>query len=43
MADEPPFRYVPPVDPNIGRRFGRYIVRVLLGRGWMGAAYLAEH
>lgn len=43
MAEEFPFRYVPPVDPNLGRRFGRYVVRVLLGRGGMGAAYLAEH
>src|ERR1041384_2122371 len=43
MAEEFPFRYIPPVDPNIGRRFGRYIVRMLLGRGGMGAAYLAEH
>ena len=43
MAEEFPFRYVAPVDPNIGRRFGRYIVRTLLGRGGMGAAYLAEH
>jgi eukaryotic-like serine/threonine-protein kinase len=45
MANEEfPFNYVPPVDPNIGRRVDRYFVlRKLLGRGGMGAAYLAEH
>jgi serine/threonine-protein kinase len=45
MAEEfPPFRYVAPVDPNIGRRVDSYFVlRSLLGRGGMGAAYLAEH
>ena len=44
MAEEFPFRYIPPVDPNIGRRVDHYFVlRTLLGRGGMGAAYLAEH
>lgn len=44
MAEEFPFRYVPPVDPNLGRRVDHYFVlRTLLGRGGMGAAYLAEH
>jgi len=42
--DELPFRYIPPPDPNLGRRVDTYfILRVLLGRGGMGAAYLAEH
>jgi hypothetical protein len=42
--DELPFRYVPPPDPNLGRRVDVYFVlRVLLGKGGMGAAYLAEH
>jgi serine/threonine protein kinase len=44
MAEEFPFRYVPPVDPNLGQRVDHYFVlRTLLGRGGMGAAYLAEH
>jgi serine/threonine protein kinase len=44
MAEEFPFRYIPPTDPNIGRRVDQYfILRTLLGRGGMGAAYLAEH
>lgn len=39
----PAFLFVP-VDPNIGRRVDRYfILRLLLGRGGMGAGYLAEH
>jgi serine/threonine-protein kinase len=42
--DELPFRYIPPPDPNLGRRVDTYfILRVLLGKGGMGAAYLAEH
>ena len=45
MAEEfPPFRYVTPADPNIGLRVdGNFILRALLARGGMGAAYLAEH
>lgn len=44
MAEEFPFQYVPPVDLNLGRRVDQYfILRTLLGRGGMGAAYLAEH
>lgn len=45
MAKEfPPFPFVQPVDPNIGRRVDAYFVlRSLLGKGGMGAAYLAEH
>lgn len=44
MAEDFPFRYVPPVDPNLGRRVDHYfILRTLLGRGGMGAVYLAEH
>jgi len=39
-----PFPYVVPVDPNLGRRVDAYfILRVLLGRGGMGSAYLAEN
>jgi serine/threonine-protein kinase len=42
--DELPIRYVPPPDPNLGRRVDTYfILRVMLGKGGMGAAYLAEH
>jgi hypothetical protein len=42
--DELPFHYVPPPDRNLGRRVDTYfILRVLLGKGGMGAAYLAEH
>jgi len=46
MADEFsfPFPFVVPPDPNLGRRVDLYfILMVLLGRGGMGAAYLAEH
>lgn len=44
MAGDIPFDFVPPVDPNIGRRVDRYfIIRKVLGRGGMGAAYLAAH
>lgn len=44
MAEEEfPYRYVPPVDTNIGLRIDGHIVRSLLGRGGMGAAYLAIH
>lgn len=47
MADDEfpfPFPYVVPVDPNLGRRVDAYfILRVLLGRGGMGSAYLAEN
>src|SRR3954469_22446750 len=44
MAEEFPFPFVAPVDPNLGRRVDKYFVlRTLLGRGGMGAAYLAEH
>jgi len=39
-----PFPYIVPVDPNLGRRVDAYfILRVLLGRGGMGSAYLAEN
>jgi serine/threonine-protein kinase len=42
--DELPFRFIPPPDPNLGRRVDTYfILRFLLGKGGMGAAYLAEH
>jgi eukaryotic-like serine/threonine-protein kinase len=42
--DELPFHYVPPPDRNLGRRVDTYfILRALLGKGGMGAAYLAEH
>jgi len=46
--DELPIWYVPPappVDPNIGRRRGRLFsfCGLPLGKGGMGAAYLAEH
>ena len=45
MADDAlPFHYVPPPDRNLGRRIDIYfILRALLGKGGMGAAYLAEH
>src|ERR1700760_2743136 len=44
MAEEFPFPFVQPVDPNIGRRVDHtFVIRSLLARGGMGGAYIAEH
>lgn len=38
-----PFVLVPAPDPMIGRVIDRFVVRTVLGRGGMGAVYLAQH
>jgi serine/threonine protein kinase len=41
MAD--PFVFVPIADPMIGTVIGSFVITRLLGRGGMGAVYLAQH
>ena len=43
VQEAPLFRFVPPPDPNIGRCIDGHILQLVIGRGGMGAAYLAAH